>query len=232
MISGGCEVCILDSGSTDDTLAIATDFGCKIGSRTFTNHAEQKNAALAMATRPWVLSIDADEVVSPEQAKAILAAVGRAPADVGGYRLTRRLVFMGRPMRFGKAVDHPVRLARREGARFESAIHEQLIVKGRTADLYPGELLHYSYDDLTDYFARFNDYTTRIALNHQANNRSMPTIGAHVLRPWWEFVSRYFLRLGFLDGYPGYVYALLSSFYTFVKYAKLKELCSSKPHAS
>ena len=223
----------MDSGSTDDTLAIASDFGCKLASRSFTDYAEQKNAALAEATRPWVLSVDADEVLTPQLAGAIIKATAGASADIGGFRLQRRLIFMGKKLRFGKASDQPVRLFRRQGARFESKIHEQLkFGAGREGPTVSGELLHYSYDDLTDYFARFNTYTSRIAENHRANGKPMPSHLAHVLRPWAEFVNRYVLRLGILDGYPGYVYALLSAFYTFVKYAKLKELgaAGSKTH--
>jgi hypothetical protein len=91
-------------------------------------------------------------------------------------------------------------------------------------------MLHHSYDDITAYFTRFNLYTSKIAENHKKQGRRMPPLWAHALRPCFEFLGRYVFRLGFLDGYPGYCYALFSSVYTFVKYAKLKEL-EDKPQA-
>jgi len=217
----GSEVVVLDSGSKDRTAALAREAGARVETRAFTDYADQKNAALALATRPWVLSLDADEVLSPELRDSILAAI-KSPNGTAGFRVHRRLHFMGRQLRYGKASDHPVRLIARGKGRFSSAIHERLEVDGPLADL-PGELAHYSYDDLSDYFTRFNNYTTRIAENHFRQGKAMPPGPLHVLRPWSEFVVRYFLRLGFLDGYPGYTYALLSSFYTYVKYAKLRE---------
>lgn len=225
----GSEIVVLDSGSTDRTVELARSHGARVEKRVFTNYAEQKNAAMALATRPWVLLLDADEVLSSEL-RADVAQVTKAKASgAGGYTVDRRLVFMGREMRFGKTSDSPVRLCPRGDGQFESAIHERLVVKGGIAGQLKGTLLHYSYDDLTDYFERFNSYTSKIAENHQRSGRKMPPLVAHVLRPWIEFMSRYFLRLGFLDGYPGYTYALLSALYTYAKYAKLKERQEAGP---
>ena len=81
-------------------------------------------------------------------------------------------------------------------------------------------ILHFSYEDLTDYFEKFNRYTSRIAEQRPMGKLNPAAFVAHVIRPFFEFGSRYILRLGFLDGYPGYCYALLSSLYAFVKYAK------------
>lgn len=219
----GSEVCVLDSGSTDATVALAKSLGARVESRAFTDYAEQKNAAVAMATRPWVLSIDADEVLTPPLAHAVVQATAKDGPEAG-YRVPRRLIFMGRKLRFGKSSDAPLRLFRKDKGRFEAAIHEQVVLKDGATGTLRGELLHHSYDDLTDYFRRFNAYTSRIAENHQRLGHSMPFLPFHVLRPWTEFFTRYFFRLGFLDGYAGYTYALVSSIYTYVKYAKLKEL--------
>lgn len=225
----GSEVVVLDSGSSDRTVELARSLGARVEQRAFTNYAEQKNAAMALATRPWVLSLDADEVIGADLRADLARVTANRSTPATGYSVDRRLVFMGRELRFGKTSDSPVRLCRRGEGRFESAIHERLIVKGPVERLQ-GRLLHYSYDDLTDYFDRFNSYTSRIAENHDRNRRNMPPLIAHVLRPWAEFVSRYILRLGFLDGYPGYTYALLSAMYTYVKYAKLKERQSGAPN--
>lgn len=218
------EIIVVDSGSTDRTVALAQERGARVEFRAFTNYAEQKNAAIALATRPWILSLDADETLTPDLRQAIARVTQTSDQGLAGYRLSRKLVFMGRKLRFGKSSDHPLRLFKRGQGQFRSAIHESLDLGSASVGLLPGELLHHSYADLTDYFVRFNSYTSRIAENHSRNGRSQPPLVLHVLRPWVEFFSRYVLRLGFLDGYPGYTYALISSMYTYVKYAKLREL--------
>lgn len=224
----GAEVIVLDSGSTDATCEIARNAGARVERRVFTNHAEQKNAAMALATRRWILSIDADEVLDHTLRSSIENLVRLGVPRFRGYCLTRRLWFMGRRMRFGKTVDRPTRLVMAGAARFKHAIHERLIMDNDAPiGCLKGEIAHFSYENVSDYFARFNTYTTKIAENHMRQGRRLPIGPIHWLRPWFEFLTRYFLRLGFLDGYPGYCYALFSSLYTFVKYVKLRERLSS-----
>lgn len=220
----GSEVIILDSGSTDGTAAIAKEFGAQFYTRRFTNHAEQKNAAAAFATRTWVLSVDADEVLSPSLRDAITQLVTSAGPSHSGYEVTRRLIFMNKKLRFGKSTDFPLRLYKRGQGAFHSEIHERVVIKDGTIGRLKEELDHFSYDSLEDYFKRFNWYTGLVASNHVKKGKEHVSMPAHVLRPWFEFIVRYFIRGGFLDGYPGYTYALLSAFYTFVKYAKFREM--------
>jgi glycosyltransferase involved in cell wall biosynthesis len=216
------EIIVLDSGSTDRTAAIAQEFGAQVHQRAFTHFAEHKNAALAHATRRWVLAVDADEELDASLREAICEAILKPEAGVQAFRIQRRLVFMGRRMHFGKTRDWPVRLFLREQGKYVGSIHEELKVPGRVSRLSRGLLWHYSYRDLTDYFVRFNRYTTAIAERHSAEGKKVPMMG-HILRPWIEFFTRYILRLGFLDGYPGYTYALISSLYAYIKYAKILE---------
>lgn len=220
----GSEVFVLDSGSTDGTRQIAEEYGAHFRTRPFTNHADQKNAVLAMATRAWVLSVDADEVLSPELTAEIAAIVCSKTVKFEGYEIKRRLVFMNRRLNFGKSTDWPLRLFRKTAGKFSSEIHERVVIKSGSVGKIKKEIDHYSYDSLEDYFTRFNWYTNLVAANHLKSGKSKVNFVGHVLRPWVEFISRYVLRGGFLDGYPGYTYALLSSLYTFVKYAKLREL--------
>ena len=222
-LPSGCEIIVLDSASSDRTAQIARAFGARVEFRDFDDFAGQKNAALAFATRPWILSLDADEVLTPTLAESIAAITKSELPKFESYRVRRRLVFQGRTLRFGKAADRPLRLFKRGQGHFVSAIHERLEVSGPPGTL-KGELLHFSYADLTDYFSRFNRYTSKVAENHFRLEHSMPKGVSHWLRPWTEFLYRYVLRLGFLDGYQGYTYALISSLYTYVKYAKLREL--------
>ncbi|MFK7823360.1 MAG: glycosyltransferase family 2 protein [Oligoflexales bacterium] len=218
----GCEIIVLDSGSTDKTIEVAKKAGAKVSTRVFDNYASQKNAALSLASRKWVLSIDADEILSLELSEEITKLIQSSHQQVhNAYRIKRQLIFMERILKFGKSSDKPLRLFINGEATFTKAIHEQLKVEGKLGNL-AGCLFHYSYENISDYFDRFNKYTSKIASNHFDHGRTINFF--HVLRPWTEFLYRYFFRLGFLDGYPGYCYALLSSLYAFVKYAKLKEL--------
>lgn len=224
----GCEIIVLDSNSTDRTEQIALQHGAAFHKRVFTDYADQKNAAVALAKRSWILSIDADEELDGALRDAICGVVtgtntgGHAPH---AYYLPRRLVFMDQVMRFGKTSDWPLRLVRRGAGKFEGTVHEQIKLPAgaRIERLNRGALMHHSYENLTDYFSKFNRYTSQVAARNSSSGRAVPFVSL-ALRPWGEFVGRYFLRLGFLDGYPGYCYALLSSFYTFVKHAKLREL--------
>ncbi len=219
------EVIIVDSGSTDRTCEIAESFGARIFRRDFTSFSEQKNIACSHATRTWILSLDADEALDPNLQGEIRAICNEPdiPQTISGFRLKRRLVFMGRVMRYGKTTDFPVRLFRRGSCRFEGTVHERLTIsKHNTARLKKGCLFHYSYKDLTDYFNRFNRYTSAIAQDHWRENKKVKMV-THIFRPWFEFVFRYFILLGFLDGYAGYTYALISSLYAYIKYSKLYE---------
>jgi glycosyltransferase involved in cell wall biosynthesis len=220
----GAEIIVLDSKSTDNTCKIAKVMGARIIQRKFTNFADQKNVACAKAGRDWILSVDADEELDDSLRSCIIQTISHDNnvQNILAYRLRRRLVFMGRVMKFGKSGDSPVRLFR-NGSRFKGSVHENLDVdKKRTGTLKAGCLYHYSYKDLTDYFWRFNRYTSLIAKKHSANGKSLAMI-AHILRPFFEFIYRYFFRFGFLDGYAGYTYALVSSLYAYIKYAKLIE---------
>ncbi len=226
-LPSGVELVVLDSGSTDQTVSIAKRFGAVVYERLFDNYAAQKNAAIAFASRAWILSLDADEVLTLELQNSILKIVQEEKSKKYlAYTVSRSLVYMGQRLRFGKTQDHPIRLFQRGKTQFEGAIHEKLIVNAAVGSL-DGDLLHYSYQNLDDYFARFNSYTKRIALNHFQKKKSV-VLFLHVLRPWMEFLYRYFIRLGFLDGMAGYSYALISSLYTFVKYEKLREIYLQK----
>ena len=217
------EICVLDSGSSDGTEQICRDQNAAFSFRKFDNYANQKNAAIQLARRDWVLSLDADETLEESCHQALAAITEASDSKHSAYRITRRLVFQGNKMRFGKTVDRPIRLFRNGRAHFKSAIHEKLTVEG-SIGVCPGQMLHYSYADLTDYFFRFNRYTSRIAENHFNNEKRLPAKPVRALRFWSEFLTRYLLRGGFLDGYPGYIYALISSMYAFTKYEKLAEL--------
>jgi glycosyltransferase involved in cell wall biosynthesis len=213
-IPPGVELILLDSGSTDRTVEIAGAFGANVAQRSFDDYASQRNAALAMATREWVFSLDADERITPELAIQ-LGQLAQLPGEVSGLTVPRSLVFMGRVMRFGRTQDQPLRIFRRKAGKFINPIHETVVLSHGMTRRAQGRLLHDSYRDLSDYLVRLNRYTSAIA-----EQKPERVSWLHVLRPWQEFFTRYVARLGFLDGYPGYAYAWLSSLYAYMKYAK------------
>jgi glycosyltransferase involved in cell wall biosynthesis len=213
-LPSGVEIIVLDSESRDGTVACAEKYGARVAQRVFDTYSAQRNAAIAMASREWVFSLDADEELSPELAQQ-LQQLSALPISVSGLTVPRALVFMGRTMRFGRTVDHPLRIFRRTQGQFVGAIHETVSLASGAIQSARGRLLHHSYRDLTDYLARLNRYTSLIA-----EQKSESVSWLHVIRPWTEFVTRYVFKLGFLDGYPGYAYAWLSSLYAYMKYAK------------
>lgn len=218
----GVELIVLDSGSDDKTLDIAKKFGAQTYTRKFDNYAAQKNAAIQYASRKWVLSLDADEVLSEELRQSILKIVQSEHTPHVAYKIRRSLVYMGKKLRFGKATDYPIRLFMKDKAKFAGDIHEKLEVQG-SIGIIKSDLLHYSYENLDDYFNRFNRYTKMIAQNHQSKGKKI-FLPFHFIRPGAEFIYRYIFRLGCLDGSAGFSYALVSSLYAFVKYEKLREI--------
>ncbi len=213
---------VVDSGSQDQTQAKATAHGAKVIHRSFTTYADQRNFAAKTLGTEWVFFVDADETLSPILRDWILSPAFAVTLDkYQAVRIHRRLYFMGRLLRFGKSQDAPIKAYKTELGSYTGEIHEKLVFQQPVSIACPrqGYLLHRSYRDLDDYFTKFNRYTHLMAKARGPEHNKI----AVSLRPWWEFFSRYFLRLGMLDGFPGYSYALLSSLYAFVKYAKALE---------
>lgn len=220
-------IVVVDAASTDRTEEVARERGARVLVRAFDGFGSQKNAAAELASHPWVLSLDADEVVSPELAVEMRARLveiarssGRPPA---AFRIPIRLEFLGRPLRFGRdTVVRPVRLYDRRRARFtDDPIHERVVADG-TLDALDEWVLHRSYRSLAHYLEKLDVYTTLAAEGKWAAGRG----GTRLLpvRVLWDFFERAFLRLGLLDGRAGLTYAALSTGNTLLKYLKLAEL--------
>lgn len=224
----GVELIVLDSNSTDATRDIAAKAGAVVQTRAFDQFAAQKNAAFDLATKPWILSLDADEVPSPALWKEILDIVATNDTK-SAWRIPRRQVFLGRKLCFGKTTDKPLRLIARGCGSFSGAIHEEIVPKENVrVETTKNSMSHFSYKNLTDYFIRFNRYTSAVAKKHFDEGTTPPPKWFQVIRFFGEFIWRYLLRGGFLDGYQGFIYALFGSVYVFVKYAKLQELSDHK----
>lgn len=213
------ELIVLDSESTDETVAIARSAGARVTTRPFAGYGPQKQAALELCTGDWVLSLDADERVTPALAREIARTIA-APGAMAGYAIRRDLWYLGTRLRFGgTGRDWVMRLARRSGARFTpAAIHERLLVTGRTGRL-AGTIEHHKYRTLAEHVDAMNRYTDLLAREKAA--RGIRFRAWHVGRIPVELLVRLVLRGGALDGRAGVVYAAMASYYGFLKYAKL-----------
>ena len=224
------EIIVIDSGSTDGTVAIARRFTQNVIELPWRGYGAARNAALARARSPWVLWLDADERVTPELAAEIRAILARDDPGVAGYEVARRAFFCGKWIRHGGWYpSRVVRLFRKEAASFsETRVHERLVIAGTVARARH-DLLHYTDPDLHHYFTKFNAYTS-LAAGDMFDAGKRCTVGDLLIRPVFQFVKMYVLRLGFLDGVHGFVLATASAAYVFAKYAKLWELHLSEPH--
>jgi glycosyltransferase involved in cell wall biosynthesis len=213
------ETIVLDDGSADETAEIARNAGARLSYRDFDNFGAQKQAALDLATGDWVLSIDADERITPELADEILA-VTRESTAADGYWIRRRLTYLGRPLRFGgTGSDWVLRLARRHTATFSAkVIHESMLVRGRTARL-GSALDHIKYASLTEHMATIDRYTQIIAGEKRLSGARFHMW--HLLRIPAEIWKRLVFQGGFLDGRAGVIHAGMAAFYGFLKHAKL-----------
>lgn len=222
------EVVVVNGGSKDKTALICRDLGAVVYDRVFDGFTNQKNFALSKVTSEWALSLDADETLTPELAQEIKRAVQSDEFD--GYELTRVNDFLGKRMRHsGIKAEHILRLVRTKKAEFRGGlVHEKLHVDGKTARL-KNVFTHHPYDDMESYFEKFNRYTT-LAARTQFEKGKRVSVALLVLRMPFEFLRRYVLKAGFLDGVRGLVWAAFSTFYVFVKYMKLWYLWERKEH--
>ncbi|MFN0157955.1 MAG: glycosyltransferase family 2 protein [Bacteroidota bacterium] len=218
------ELIVVDSGSMDKTVELAKKHTKLVLEVEWLGYGATKNLALQKATGDWVLWLDADERVTPELAEEIKHILKRDDASVVAYDVARRAYFLGKWIRHsGWYPGRVTRLFKRGNGQFtESRVHEQLVIDGRVGCL-ENDLLHYTDPGLHHYFLKFNRYTSLAAEDLRAAGRSAGLYDLTV-RPVFQWVKMYLLRRGFLDGVEGFVLAIVSSLYVFVKYAKLWEL--------
>lgn len=218
------EILVVDSFSTDETVSICEKAGCKVIQRKFNGYGEQKNYAVSAAQHNWVLVIDADEEVSPNLKFEIQTLFTLNNPKPSGYFIPRHFIFMGKLIRFGG--EHGKAFIRlfdkRKGNYNLAEVHEDVELAGPIGHL-KGHLMHYSYPNLHYYFSKFNEYTTRGARELLKNGKKVSWFYIAIRLPV-SFVQLYFLKGLVFDGYPGFIWALFSSFYPVVKYAKLKEM--------
>jgi len=216
------ELIVVDAESEDKTASIARELTDHVIVRPWPGYAAQKNYGLDLAAGAWILSLDADEIVSP----ALRAEIERVvdldgPAD--GYSVPRRNMFWGRWVRHGGLYpDRQVRLFRRDRGRFNARrVHESVQVNGEVRPL-AGHLEHRSYRDVSDFLARADRYASLAAEDIIARGRRVHAWD-FVLRPLGRFVAMYVLERGFLDGSRGFLLAALYAYYVLIRCAKVWE---------
>jgi O-antigen/teichoic acid export membrane protein len=206
------EIIVVDAGSDDATLDIARAQGARVCERSFTDFADQKNAALALAKGDWVLAIDADEIVTPALAAQIRATLA-APGPCGAFEIPFRNYLGGRWLRHGGLYpDYHTRLFRRAGARFERPIHETVRIAGPLGRLSE-PIDHFSYRDPAHLWQKVRRYAARDAAYH-ARAGSSPWL--LLLKVPWRFVSTYLLKSGFRDGRLGLLNAVALTGYAWL----------------
>lgn len=221
-VSWADEIIVVDSGSTDDTVNICRSLGAQVHiSADWPGFGAQKNRALSFATKEWVLSLDADEWVTPELQVEIKAALYKQCNHKAAFRMPRLSSYCGRFMRHsGWSPDFVTRLFRRGVARFsDDLVHEHLIVEGAVGSLHI-PLKHETMPSLEDVLEKINAYSSAGAEMMAARGKraSLASAVGHGL---WAFIRTYFLRAGFLDGREGFMLAVSNAESSYYRYLKL-----------
>jgi glycosyltransferase involved in cell wall biosynthesis len=226
-VSWADEIVLVDSGSTDKTLEIARQFQAKIVFRAFDGYGSQKNFATEQASNDWILSLDDDEILTPELQQEI-QNLNLQNTDYQGFKIPRSLIFLGKLLRFsGEYKRLTLRLFNRKHGNWNAEyVHESVAVNGKIGTLKQ-QILHDSYRDLTDYFNKFNTYTSLGAQTLAERGKTASPFKIIVRFPT-TFLKIYLLKGSCLDGYAGFLWALFTAMNPVVKYAKLREMNRKK----
>jgi len=223
------EVVVVDSHSTDDTVAIARRFTDRVVARDWPGYADQKNHAASIARHDWILSLDADERVTPPLADEIKALLAGQPT-AAAFRVPRVTWHLGRWVRTTDWYpDYQTRLYDRRAAEWKGRyVHEAVAVRGTTGQLR-AELQHFAYRDIAEHLETIDRYTTYAAREMHAAGRhsGFLQVCGH---PPLAFLRNYIAHGGIRDGVPGFIISALNAYYVLIKFAKLWELQEHERH--
>jgi len=223
-LSWADEIIVVDSESTDRTVEIARSFTDRVFVRPWPGYSGQKNFAAHQAVNDWILSLDADERISPELAREIEQLKQRDEPTASAFEMPRLTFYLGRWIKHsGWRPDYKLRLYDRNRARWEGDyVHETLELEGKVERL-AGNILHYTVRDASEHHLRMDRYTTLAAKQAYAQGKRATYIQLS-LSPVAAFLSSYFFKLGFLDGVAGLAIARFAAHYEFLKKLKLWEM--------
>jgi glycosyltransferase involved in cell wall biosynthesis len=218
------ELVVVDSGSSDETVAIARAHTEKVVVRDWPGYVAQKNYAAGLASNDWILSLDADERVTPALAAEIQSVLHDQPPHVG-FRMPRVTFHLGRWIRTTDWYpDYQLRLYDRRAATWTGRLVHESVTSGRgSVGRFNGELQHFAYRDISDHLETIDRYTTYAArqMNEAGQRAGLLRLSGH---PPLAFLRNYLLKGGIRDGLPGLVISAMNAYYVFLKFAKLAEL--------
>ncbi len=217
------EIVVVDDESTDTTAAIARECGATVYVRKMEIEGTHRNWAYAQARHPWILSVDADEVVTPELREQIKQTLAVDPAE-NGFTIPRRNFIGPHWIRYGGWYPSPqLKLFRKDKFRYEEvAVHPRAFMDDPCGRL-SADLLHYSYRDIEDFVAKLNRQTSWEARKWHAQNKPM-RLGRFLWRSYDRFMRSYFGRQGYREGFWGFVTAYFAGLYQFLSYLKYREI--------
>ena len=220
------EILVVDSFSGDKTVEICESYGCRVIRREFKGFADQKLFAANEAKNDWILSLDADEVMTEDLKNEIHTMLLQGTMPLCGYEIHLLLSYMGKIMHHsGVGTVYKLRLFNRKYGTFEfSHVHEQIVLNGPVGRL-KGKIIHYSYRDFHHHFEKSNFYTSLAAKQYQQAGKRYQKAWVAFKFPV-TFLTYYFLKMGILDGYPGFMWSFLAAMYSTIKIAKTIELIS------
>lgn len=219
-VSFANEIIIIDSFSTDKTVELAKKQNVKIIQRKFDDFSTQKNYAIDLATNKWIYLLDADERVTSKLREEILEAV-KNPRNFVGFYMKRTLFFMGKEIRYGGCQsDKVVRLFLKKFCRYDgNPVHESITTNGKLG-FFKYKINHFSYRGYDHYISKMNHYAALRGKQLHINGKKVSLF--HILiKPLARFVIHYFVRLGFLDGFEGFIFAKTQAYGVFTRYVKL-----------
>jgi len=221
------EIVVVDSGSIDKTVEVAKKYGAKVFIEDWKGYGPQKQSALQKCSGEWILFLDADEVVDKELKEEIKRVINNPTAE--GYRLRRRVIYLGKPLKFIWSREYLLRLVKRSAnPRWEGTIHEKLKVDGKVETLKRGTIYHYTYRNLKEHFLKSVRYAEMSAEERFKKGRK-PSAVKFFLSPLWSFFKVYLLKGGIFEGRRGFLIAfsyalnfLLKEAFLWEKYLRQK----------
>jgi len=217
------EIIVVDSGSKDSTVAIARKFTSKVYINEFKDFSSQKNFCLSKAACEWVLFLDADERIT-EDLRLKIQGVIKYDEGPDSYYIKRSTYIFGRLFKHGgHDKDYQLRLFKKRKGHFYQPVHEKVELSGGRAGYIDEPMLHYSSSNISQYVGKLNLYTDLESAYMAGRQKRISAVGIFT-KPMLRFIQKYIVQLGFMDGPEGFIFYTFSSYYDFVRCAKLWEI--------